>query len=111
MGGGRIIPKEWERPVGIVLYLGIGCFGLFILALWVALLLGFMKILPSFGVSDPPTALFVFALSVAVMCTVIWAGAQIQVLKISEQTETRIWRTLIAASLTALVGGLVKWIK
>jgi hypothetical protein len=108
MGGGKLIPDTWQKPVALFFYLAIGCFGIFLLTLWVILLLGVLKLLPWIGVSDPPTALFVFALSVAVMCVVLWAGAQIQVLKISGKTQTGIWFALITATLTAIVGGVVK---
>jgi len=108
MGGSRLIPDTWQKPVAIIFYVAIGCFGLFLLALWVFLLVGVMKLLPGVGVTDPGKALFVFALSVAAMCVVLWGGAQIQVLKISGKTQTRIWVALIAATLAAIVGGITK---
>lgn len=109
--GGPMIPKEWEKGCGIAIFVAIGVFSLVVLSVWALLIVGVLKVLPFLGVLDPPKAFLVFALSLAILCAVLWAGAQVNVLRISESTQTRIWVTLVAAVLGAVVSGIVKALK
>jgi hypothetical protein len=111
MGGGQLIPKKVEKVVVVIIYLAIGLFALIVLSVWILLILGLMKILPFAGVSDPATALLVFAFSLTIVCAVLWAGAQTKVLAVSTKTQSKIWIALVAATLATIVSGIAKALK
>jgi hypothetical protein len=94
---GAMIPEDLRRPAGILMFAIFIVGNLIALTLiisWVALLLSFIRIAywPA-----PPTmnnlSLY-FCLSLAMLCAMVWIGAQVEIVNLKETAQKIIGRSL-----------------
>jgi hypothetical protein len=79
---------------------------LFVVALvfsWLLILLALAGI-TSWPHVDTNAVLFLFALSIALSCFALWISHHLGVIKLTKETEGRIWKALILATLVAVAG-------
>jgi len=106
MGAGSIVPKWMVEGVSLLVYLAIAVFGLFLVGVCGLVVLNLAKITSWPQQIDLPTALAVIGVSIALMCTVLWFGNRVGILKLNEGTATQIGRVLIFAIAGSVAAGV-----
>ena len=100
---GRIVPPATKGLFGIVGAAMLTILVVFVALSWIAMLLGLTGLLPSFNV-ELRRAVVVFAFGICILCGALWFSAQVEIIKIDASVEGRIWQTLIAGLIAAMVG-------
>jgi hypothetical protein len=77
---------------------------------WLAILLALAGI-TTWPHVETNSILLLFALSIALICAALWVSHHLGVVKLSKETEGRIWKTLISATLVAVVGAVGRMLK
>jgi hypothetical protein len=105
---GPSVDGRISRAIAAVVFIGVATFALIILGVWTSLILSFVGLTSWPAKRDVNTMLIAFAISLGILCAVLWSSEQVGIIRLKEKTETRLWRTLIAAVLTALAAGIAK---
>lgn len=109
--GGPSVGGKTSRVVATVVFIAVALFAVIVLGVWIILILSLAGLTSWPATRDSNTILIVFAVSLGILCAVLWTSDQVGIIKLTQKTETRLWRTLIAATLTALVAGITKALK
>ena len=77
---------------------------------WLAILLALAGI-TTWPHIEINSILLLFALSIALICAALWVSHHLGVINLGKETEGRIWKTLISATLLAIVGAIGRILK